>query len=155
MCCWSWNCALDNVFSSSACFFTIHLNYINFFSLICEFNRHTGFHCPKHWSNKPLWLTTSHGARCQTPQLYFRTHCQDVTHCPSSSGSTLSSQVVTRSTTRLVVEASSRSPQQAMAGLDSRWQQPSTRWRVERCCQTRSFWSDATVHADLATMTTN
>ena len=54
-----------------------------------------------------------------------------------------------------VVQASSRSPQQAMAGPDSRWQQRSTRWRVERCCQTRSFWSYATVHSDLATTTTN
>ena len=94
--------------------------------------------CPKHWSNKPDWLTASHGARCQMPQLYFRTHCQDATHCPSSPGSTLSSRVVTRLTTRLVLEASSKSPQLAMAGPDS-WQQPSTRWRVERCCQTRSF----------------
>ena len=110
--------------------------------------------CPKHWRNESDWLTASHGARCQTPQLYFRTHCQDATHCPSSPGSTLSSRVVTRPTTRLVVEASSRSPQQAMAGPDSRQQQPSTRWRVERYCQTRSFWSDATVHADLATTTT-
>ena len=108
--------------------------------------------CPKHWSNKPEWLTASYGARCQTLQLCFRTHCQDATHCPSSPGSTLSSQVVTRPTTRLVVEASSRSPQQAMAGPDSRRQQPSTRWGVERCCQMRSFWSDATVQADLATM---
>ena len=38
-----------------------------------------------------------------------------------------------------------------MAGPDSRRQQPSTRWRVERCCQPRSLWSDATVLADLAT----
>jgi len=41
-----------------------------------------------------------------------------------------------------------------MAGPDPRRQQPSTRWRVERCYQARSLWSDATVHADLATTTT-
>ena len=110
--------------------------------------------CPKHWSNKPDWLTASHEARCQTPQLYFQAHCHIATHCPSSPGSTLSSGVVTRPTTQLVVEASSRSPQQAIAGPDSRRQQTSTRWRVERCCQTRSFWSDVTVHAELATTTT-
>ena len=79
-------------------------------------------------------------------------HIPRMPHSPSSSGSTLSSWVVTRPTTWPVVEASSRSPQQAMAGQDSR-QQPSTRWRAERCCQTRSFGSDAKVHADLSTMT--
>ena len=96
------------------------------------------------------WSTLSNAA------TLFSDTFQDATHCPSSPGSTLSSRVVTRPTTRLVVKASSRSLQQAMAGPDSRRQQPSARWRVERCCQTRSFWSDATVHAhaDLATTTT-
>ena len=36
--------------------------------------------CPKHWSNKPDWLTASHEACCHMPQLYFRTHCKDGTH---------------------------------------------------------------------------
>ena len=36
-------------------------------------------------------VTSSHGARCQTPQLHFQTHCQDATYCPNSPGSTLSS----------------------------------------------------------------
>jgi len=64
------------------------------------------------------------------------------------------SRVVTRPIIWLVVETSSRSPLQAMARPDSRRQQPSSRWRVERCCQTRSFRSDAAVHDDLATTTT-
>jgi len=50
--------------------------------------------CPKHWSNKPDWLTASHGARCVSmSQLYFGT----LTGChtlstPSSPGSAQSSR---------------------------------------------------------------
>jgi len=61
--------------------------------------------------------------------------------------------IVTRPTASQIVEASSRTSIQAMAGSNSLRQSSSTRRYVAICDQTRSFWSDATVPANYA-MTT-
>ena len=88
------------------------------------------------------------GSDRQASQPHLRSHCQDAEYYSSPPNSVLPHRLVTPSTARQIMEASFRSSIQAMTGPNSRRQSLPTCRCVARCCQTRSFWSDATVQAD-------
>ena len=88
------------------------------------------------------------------PQCHFRSHRQDAEQCPSTPGPKLRGRLASWSTPGSFVEASPRSSSETMAGPNP-WRQPTLSSRcVERRCQTRSSWSDATVLDDYALTTT-
>ena len=107
-----------------------------------------------NWCHNPDRSPSGDWPHRQTPQCHFRPHRQDAEQCPSTSGPKLPGRLVSCSTPGSFVEASSRSSSETMAGPDP-WRQPTPPSRcVERRCQTRSSWSDATVLDDYALTTT-